>query len=226
MGDNAEVITLGVNVENMILSQTAYKYVHFVKRMNVDCWLHVAEFCDIKERGRLFITQGFYSTPWSDLAFHYFYEDNPALLRELVYKRWDFMKEYCIVHNHTLALPNGQQTSCWSPWCIGEQLSLTRNSAVVQFHPLFNVKHARFIQWVRQLAQTKYGFRMLEPKQLLARYKWQQYCWVCTKGGLMPIMFPINTFRVRVYMHGLPCPRVERGMLVLRVVEFEFKSNG
>lgn len=193
--------------------------------MNVDCWLHIAEFCDIKERGRLFVTQGFYVKPWSDLAFHYLCCSDPTLLQEIVYKRWDFMKEYCIVHNNTLALPNGQQTSCWSPWCAAGQLSLTRNSVVVQFQPFYSVEHARFIQWVRRLAQTRYGFRMLEPRQLLARYKWKQYWRVCTKEGLVPIMLPIATFRVRVFMHGLPCPRVERGMLVLRVVEFEFKSN-
>lgn len=193
--------------------------------MNVDCWLHIAEFCDIKERGRLFVTRSFYVKPWSDLAFHYLCRRDPTLLQELVYKRWEFMKKYCQLHRHTLALPNGEQTSCWSPWCTGEQLNVSRDAATVQFQPFFNVEHARFIQWVRKLARTNYGVRMLDARQLLARYKWKQYWRVCTKEGLMPITLPIATFRVRVFMHGLPCPRVERGMLVLRVVEFEFKSR-
>jgi hypothetical protein len=191
--------------------------------MNVDCWLHIAGFCDIKERGRLFATQSFYARPWSDLAFHYLGRRDPSLLQELVYKRWDFMKKYCQLHNHTLALPNGQRASCWSPWCTAEQLSITRGAATVQFQPFFNVEHARFVEWVRRLAQAVDGVQTPPLRQLMARYKWKQYWRVCTKTGLMPVMLPLTAFRVRVFMHRLPCPRVERGMLALRVVEFEFK---
>lgn len=219
------VTTFGVKVENIWLHRDTYKYVQSVKVMNADCWLHIIEFCDIKERGRIFSTQKLYARPWSDLSFHYLGHKDPALLQQLVYRDWTFLKDYCIVHNNTLAFPNGTQTSCWSPWCSGEQFIIKREAVTVQFQPHFNVEHARFIQWVRRLAQTQFGFRMLEPRHLLARYRWKQYWRVCSKEGIIPIMLPIANFRVRVFMHGLPCPRVERGMLVLRIVEFEFKHT-
>ena len=189
-----------------------------------DCWHAVASFCDIKERGRLYCSMKHIHNDWKDLSEYYLNCTTPNILEQYVQRDWEFLKNYTCVMNNTLCLKNGLQMSCWSPYCLPEHLYITRKSAVAQFYPSHNIEHARFIIWVRKMAQTKFNTRLLEPNKLTARYKWKQIWRLPVKKKLEPVILPIRPFRVRVFMHGLPFPRIERGMLILRIVEFEFKK--
>ena len=190
-----------------------------------DCWHVVASFCDIKERGRLFSSIKYIYKNWKDLSEYYLNCRTPNILEQYVKRKWDFLKKYTCIMNNTLSLKNGLQMSCWSPFCLPDQLYITRKFAMVQFFTCHNIEHGRFITWVRKLAQTKFNTRLLEPNKLTAYYKWKQIWRLPIKNKLEPVMLPIRPFRVRVFMHGLPFPRIERGMLILRIVEFEFKSK-
>ena len=188
-----------------------------------DVWFHVASFCDIKDRGRLHIAYKLEFRDWSDLCQHYFGVRKKGLMRKMVERDWRFLMNWTHIENNTLSLPNGRQQSCWSPWCSPEHLHLKPSYVMVQFDPSYNKDHCVFIQWVRRLAQARFLCRLVEPRHLLAHYKWKKK-WHLPQGNtLNPMMLPIARFRVRVFMHGLPCPRIERGMLVLKIVEFGFK---
>lgn len=189
--------------------------------MNVDCWSHISTFCDIRERGRLLVAHKYLKYNWSDLQWFYL-RSKDVPLRQLVYRDWITMKNVASMSEQCLVLPNGQETSCWTPWCPAVFLSLRRRFVTLRFERTYNQEHAAFIKWIEGLA---FG-RTLTKRALTIYYKWY-YQWQVPVGqNLEPIIFSdICEVRVRIRIVHLPYPIIERGRVVCDVQEFQFISN-
>lgn len=185
--------------------------------MNVDCWFHIASFCDIKERGRLFVAHKTIQRDWRDLQLYYL-QTNEVPLSQIVHRDWVFLQRVALMSTHQLRLPNGQATTCWTPWCPGDDIGLRRRFLSLTFKNEYNEEHRLFIQWIRKLACGRY----VHTKALHVCYRWRRQWQIPTRNGFQNILFNLpHEVRARVRVLRLPYPIVERGRLILDVQEFE-----
>lgn len=185
--------------------------------MNVDCWFHVSSFCDVKERGRLFVAHRTLRRDWSDLQMYYFHTiDIP--MSQIVHRDWGVLKRVTLMSPDQLMFPCGRATTCWTPWCPGNAISLRRHFVALRFKSDYNEEHRMFIQWIRSLA----SIRNVYTKSLNVCHKWQRQWQIPTRSGFLNVLFAQpREARALVRVLRLPYPIVERGRLILDIQEFE-----
>ena len=139
-----------------------------------DVWCHITSFCDIKERGRIHISNKYVVHKWIDLIMFHLHHTVPLhLFKDIIQGRWEMVQAFATLQKNVI-LPSGKTILCWSPWCAAQQLQLTSLGIRVYFKMDFNTDHAKFILWLRRLVCTKRKCSLLQAVQLLAFVKWEK----------------------------------------------------
>jgi len=187
-----------------------------------DCWTVVANFLDIRERGRLYTTHKIHNS-WENIVKNYLHTDGTyKLVKKMLRKNWSFLKKYCYLDN-SLCLPCGVETSCWSPWCSHNQLKCTPRGVTVMFDTRINESHGQFVSWIRSIAQRNNSLQIIV--NLSAYTKWKpQYTLPLKSGKCIPIMRVLNrTFRVKLRIQRVYHKIINDGYPRLIIQQFEFK---
>ena len=192
-----------------------------------DCWTVVAEFCDIKERGRLYVVLKPSHTYWDDLICHYFDQlVSFATFRGCIEGDWHCMEPFCRLQKmysryRTLRLPSGYPRQCWSPWCQPSALCLNASYIRVCFQtydPNGNPQHLHFMKWIHRLSPNRERFH---PNNIMAWTSLRPtYQTRCHNGSYTPQQLQhTREFRVRLFLYDRGC-----GYPTLRIQSFEYSD--
>lgn len=188
-----------------------------------DCWSRVSHFCDIRERGRLFVAIKHMAKRWDDLCYYYLGVVEENGVRQLVERNWHFLSRFVRFEKNRLTLPNGDTTVCWSPWCHAGHLQLKyENECHVMFHRAVDEAHRKFLDWTSSLVQGRKSHSLLQPVSRSAVFQFGADNKVPIKGGSAYLEWPFRRVRVRLRVHRMPRPRVERQSVQLEIEQFEF----
>ena len=185
-----------------------------------DCWTVVANFLDIRERGRLYTTHKIHNS-WINLVQTYLHTDGTyKLMKKMLQRDWYFLRKYCYLDKH-LCLPCGIETYCWSPWL--NQLKCTPRGVTVIFDTRTNEYHGRFLLWLRSIAQRNNSLQLIG--HLTAYTKWRpKYTLPLESGECIPIMRVLNrTFRVKLKIQRVYHKIINNGYPRLLIQYFEVK---
>ena len=191
----------------------------FCKYME-DTWTIVAEFCDIKERGRLYNAIKISFVNWETLIFHHLQKNVQLyILKGCLKGDWHCLKSHCVLKGYTmpyrtLSLPSGKTVTCWSPWCEHQALQIN-DSHIRVFFNLCNKEHINFIKWLHNMCNKSQSCSMVAhtPRRNNVRM-WG------VDGQYELQTLPHSTFRVKLYIYA----RLS-GFPTLKIQYFESKIN-
>ena len=186
-----------------------------------DCWTVVANFLDIRERGRLYTAISIHNS-WENLVQYYLHTiGSQELIQKMIQQNWLFLKNCCYL-GRQLCLPCGRDTQCWSPWCCPQQLKCTSKGVTVMFDTRYDEQHCRFVLWVRTMAQRKHSLKLVT--NLRACTRWQpEYTLPIDSGNSIPVMQVLNKkFRVKLQIRRVYYKIINNGYPKLLIQHFEF----
>jgi len=185
-----------------------------------DSWTVVAKFCDIKERGRIYMTIKEIHTHWEDLVLQYFKKDIPfEAFKGCIMGDYYYLRQFCqlkglLTRYRTLRLPSDKAVLCWSPWCRPADMCVKAPHVRVFFN--VSVKeHVDFIHWIIKLCQNRERFY---PRSMVATMpKRPQYVTRLANGNYKSQQLQKDPFRVKIYLydHGCGYPTMR-----IRCIEF------
>jgi len=190
-----------------------------------DIWFHISTFCDVKERGRLYMSHKYIYVNWKSLILHHVgHRTSRKTFRAIITGKWESLHNV-VKLGRQLCLCSGKRVSLRSPWCSSDLLQLKSRGIRVYFKKSHG--HAKFIYWIRRLVCAKYTCSLLHIDSIMARYKMTQGYTIpvlTTRGiRVKQFMLTSDAFRVKLVMHDVSHRLVNCGYPKLHIQCFSFK---
>jgi len=196
--------------------------------MNDDTWSHVATFCDVKTRGRIYNAHKHIVRQWNDLILFHTGRVIPlGLFKDVISGEWEFVMAFARL-GPQMQLRSGKPIACWSPWCSPYQLQLHGRGIRVYLNVHYNEDHARFILWIRRLVCAKRQCSLMHLRQLVCSLRWTERYKIPVRehSDTVYIKYRLleRPFRVKLAVHDSHHPVLASGYPKLYIQCFEFRG--
>lgn len=191
-----------------------------------DIWFHISTFCDVKERGRLYVSHKHIYVNWKSLILHHVgHQTSLKTFQAIITGEWESLLNVSRLNNY-LSLNSGKQILVWSPWCSSELMET--KSRCIRVHLKKSHGHGRFIYWIRRLICTKYKCALLHTDYIVAQCRWSRGYSIPVALSreicMRPFILSGNTFRVKLLVQDISHRLVNNGYPRLFIKCFEFKK--